>query len=90
MGIDDDEFIKITELFRADSKICGIKEYSLVTDDSGDDFGISPNLRSRFRFDPLANELKLANINSQSWKDREASVYIKAVTTGDVSAYKKV
>jgi hypothetical protein len=90
MGIDQDEIMKVPELFKVDSSICGITGYSLTTDDSGDDFAISPNLLSRFAFNGFLGELKLLNINSATWNGRTATVYIKAVTKGDVAAYKQV
>jgi len=34
--------------------------------------------------------LKLVNVNSQTWNNREAKVYIKAYTKGDVAAYKQI
>ena len=55
MGIDDDEVLKIGEMFKSDSSICKIAGYDIVTDDSGDDFSISPNLRSRFNYNAALN-----------------------------------
>jgi hypothetical protein len=90
IGIDDPEKLKIDSLFKVNSQSCGIAGYDIVIRKGREEFPISPNLRSIFRYNNLDKTLQLANVKSQTWNNREVRVWIKAFTKGGVAEYKEV